>query len=54
MNMSVKFRKPNGRVVCLSCHPLPNGDIDCSHFGQIVTKECCEECKYGKEEKVKG
>jgi len=50
--MSVKFRKPNGRVVCLSYHQLPNGDIDCSYYGQIVTKECCEECKYGKKEVV--
>lgn len=52
--MSIKFRKPNGRVVCLHCHRLPNGDIDCSYFGQVVTKECCEECKgEGKAEKCK-
>ena len=43
--MSVKFIKPNGRVVCLNYHRLPNGDIDCSYFGQVVTEECCEECK---------
>lgn len=47
--MSIKFIKPNGKIVCLNEHTLPNGDIQCSYHGQIVTKECCEECKQHKE-----
>jgi len=37
------------RVVCLNYHLLPSGDVDCSYFGQVVTKQCCEECKKKKE-----
>jgi hypothetical protein len=47
--MSIKFRKPNGKVVCLNYHRLPNGDINCSYYGEIVTKEFCDRCKYEKE-----
>ena len=50
---AIKFKKPNGKIVCLHCHPLLNGDVDCSYFGHVVTKECCHECKYGKTIKEK-